>query len=284
MHKANTFFRYILVLLILLSGLTSAYAGSIRVGAYNIKSYGTTKASRPFVIEQIVKIVSRYDLVLIQEIRNRDEKAVYTLKEKLEASTGNSYSVIISKPLGRSTYKEQYAYLYKDETVSLISHYTYDDGIEPFEDTFSREPFIARFKEKESGKTFTTVGAHLAPDFVVNEMEELDNVYKDVQKRYNTQEIIFMGDFNADCHYLDEYEEENLKLKNEKFTWHIDRDQNTTTIETNNCSYDRIITTGSISKNVFEAGPFNIMNEYGFNVDEANSISDHFPVEVLIKF
>lgn len=284
MHKANIFFRYILVLLVLVSGLSAAQAGDLRIGAYNIKSYGMTKVAKPFVIENIVKIVARYDLVLIQEIRNKDEKAVYELKKKLEEYTNNAYSVIISEPLGRSTYKEQYAYLYKNKTVSLVSHYIYDDGLEPFEDTFSREPFIAKFKEKLSGKTFTTIGAHLAPDFVVNEMEELANVYKDVKKRYKTKDMIFMGDFNADCHYLDEYEEENLKLKDSKYTWHIARNQNTTTIETNDCSYDRIITTGSISKNVFDSAVFNIMNEYGLNVEEANSISDHFPVEISVNF
>ena len=48
-----------------------------------------------------------------------------------------------------------------------------------------------------------------------------------------------MGDFNADCTYMSQAEEDANPLKTDtRFTWIIDRDVDTTTSATD-CSYDR---------------------------------------------
>lgn len=42
---------------------------SFYLGSFNIQSFGPTKLSRPEFVSTVVKILSRYDVVLIQEIK-----------------------------------------------------------------------------------------------------------------------------------------------------------------------------------------------------------------------
>ncbi len=50
--------------------------GSLLIGAFNINVLGRTKVQRPEVVEVLVKILRRYDLVLIQEIRDISQTAI----------------------------------------------------------------------------------------------------------------------------------------------------------------------------------------------------------------
>lgn len=261
-------------------------AGELKIGSFNVKNFGATKAANPYVMRRLAKVLARYDIAFLQELRNKDQMAIFALKEAVEQFTGKRFSIIISQPLGRSTYKEQYAYLFNPNKVSLEDYYTYEDGEEPIYDTFSREPFIAQFKDKATKTRFTAIGVHIAPSYVVNEMDELFNVFRDIEYRWNSKNVVIMGDLNADCRYLDEYEEENLILKNDPtFTWHINRGQDTTTELNTHCAYDRFITAGEISQKVnsSKTGIYNLMEELGLYEDEANAISDHFPIELTLN-
>ncbi len=284
MNKSNSFLIYIVALFLL--GLANfAQAGELKIGSFNVKNFGTTKASNPYVMRRLARVLARYDIAFLQELRNKDQMAIFALKEALETYTGKRYSIIISQPLGRSTYKEQYAYLFNPSKVSLEDYYTYEDGEEPIYDSFSREPFIAQFKDRATKTKFTTIGVHIAPSFVVNEMDELFNVYRDIQYRWNNKNVVIMGDLNADCRYLDEYEEENLILfKDPTFSWHIKRGADSTTELNTHCAYDRFITAGKITKKVVasKTGVYNLMEELDLYEDEANAISDHFPIELTL--
>ncbi len=43
---------------------------TLLIGSFNIQSLGPTKMSRPLFVSTVVKILSRYDIVLIQEIKD----------------------------------------------------------------------------------------------------------------------------------------------------------------------------------------------------------------------
>ena len=44
---------------------------TLRVGAFNIQVFGTTKASKPEVMDVLGRIIRTYDVVAIQEIRDK---------------------------------------------------------------------------------------------------------------------------------------------------------------------------------------------------------------------
>ena len=60
---------FILIRYILLSLLALHSAKSFYLGSFNIQSLGPTKIARPEFVSVVVKVLSKYDIVLIQEIK-----------------------------------------------------------------------------------------------------------------------------------------------------------------------------------------------------------------------
>ena len=83
---------------------------SLKVGAFNIQIFGDSKVSKPLVVNALKQILPRYDLVLIQEIRDADGDSIQILLNELNDVTNLRYQMVISSRTGRSTSKEQYAY------------------------------------------------------------------------------------------------------------------------------------------------------------------------------
>ena len=49
-----------------------------RIGAFNIQVFGKSKAGKPEVMDVLAKIIRTYDVVAIQEIRDKDQTALPT--------------------------------------------------------------------------------------------------------------------------------------------------------------------------------------------------------------
>ncbi|KAI0222382.1 Deoxyribonuclease-1 [Lamellibrachia satsuma] len=86
--------------------------GGLSIAAFNVQIFGTSKAGKADVMKTLVKVVRRYDIILIQEIRDKSGTAIQQLMDEVneEAPT---YAMTISERLGRSSSKEQYAFLYR---------------------------------------------------------------------------------------------------------------------------------------------------------------------------
>lgn len=261
------------------------FGGSLRLGAFNIKSFGDKKASNTTLMDIITTIVHRYDIILIQEVRDFDLSATNTLMECV--NRGHSpyrYSHIVSEPLGRSTYQERYLYLYRMDKVSVVKNYTYDDGCEPCgTDTFIREPFNVMFSSKYTAvENFVLIPQHTSPDFAVKEVDALYDVAADVRNRWQTNDIILLGDFNAGCNYVSSSKWQHIRLFTDKsYHWLIPNDADTT-VSTTNCPYDRIVVTTDMMRGVVpgSAQVLNYMEALNLNLSMALAVSDHYPVEV----
>uniref|UniRef100_A0A8C3RPT0 Deoxyribonuclease 1 n=1 Tax=Chelydra serpentina TaxID=8475 RepID=A0A8C3RPT0_CHESE len=157
------------------------------------------------------------------------------------------YSYVISEPLGRSAYKEQYLFVYRMGVVSVVDSYYYDDGCEPCgSDTFSREPFIVKFSSPYTEvQEFVLVPLHTPPSEAVAEIDALYDVYLDVINKWGTDNILFLGDFNADCSYVGPQDWPSIRLRTSNaFQWLIP-DSADTTVSYTDCAYDRIVVSGS---------------------------------------
>jgi len=83
------------------------------------------------------------------------------------------------------------------------------------------------------------VGLHTKPADAVEEMEALVNVHAAVEQRWNTDNMLIVGDLNAECSYATQSELASLTLRNESlFSWLIGDEVDTTTKSTD-CAYDR---------------------------------------------
>ena len=92
----------------------------------------------------LVKIIVRYDILLVQEIVDTSEKAIKQLLENvndaIEEDSGK-YELITSPRIGRNKAKEQYAFFYKKSRFQIKKSLLYDD---PGERTIYRDRVCSR--------------------------------------------------------------------------------------------------------------------------------------------
>nr|XP_056722199.1 deoxyribonuclease-1-like [Euleptes europaea] len=261
---------------------------SLHIGAFNIQTFGDSKMSNETISGIIVRIVSTYDLILVQEVRDADLSAVQKLMNLLNRVSAEQYNYVVSEPLGRSTYKEQYLFIYREDQVSVLDSYLYDDGCEPCgNDTFSREPFVVKFAAPHTEvKELVLVPLHTPPAEAVAEIDALYDVYLDVISQWGSQDVLFLGDFNADCSFVRSDDWPHIRLRTSRdFQWLIP-DTADTTVTTTNCAYDRIVAAGPRQRGSIVPGTARVndfQKTFGLSYKDALAVSDHFPVEVTLK-
>ncbi|XP_070086659.1 deoxyribonuclease-1 isoform X1 [Equus caballus] len=272
--------------LLALAGLLQV-ALSLRIAAFNIRTFGETKMSNDTLSNYIVRILNRYDIALIQEVRDSHLTAVGKLLDRLNQDDPNTYHFVVSEPLGRNNYKERYLFVFRPDQVSLLDSYQYNDGCEPCgNDTFSQEPAIVKFSSPFTQvKEFAIVPLHAAPSDALAEIDSLYDVYLDVQQKWDMEDIMLMGDFNAGCSYVTSSQWPSIRLRRNPAFWWLIPDTADTTVKSTHCAYDRIVVAGTLLQEAVvpdSAVPFDFQAAYGLNDQTAEAISDHYPVEVTL--
>ncbi|HMB45371.1 MAG TPA: endonuclease/exonuclease/phosphatase family protein [Candidatus Methanoperedens sp.] len=258
--------------------ITSDYE-TIKVGAFNIKMFGTTKAGKPEVMEVLSKIIRNYDIIAIQEIRGDSQTALPALIYTVNSAGNPQYNFIVSESLGETKHtarsKERYAYFYNTQTIQLTgSSYKYPNS----NALFQREPYVSEFKAKNGNFDFVLITIHIDPDNATQEINEMPKVVEDARNRYQGEsDFIIIGDLNADCSYFNENSPSSLQTSD--YYWIINNSVDTTTIEPINCTYDRIIiTTSSLTDFTGESGVFRFDTAYNLSYISTMAVSDHYPV------
>lgn len=280
-------------LLILLPALlvTSDFQGAsaLRICAFNAHHFGESKSKDSVVMKTLVKIVTRCDLCLIQEVRDSKQQALPTLLSQLNRQSREQYDFVASERLGRSeSYQEQYAFFYRTGSVSVTAQYQFPDNRPGDRDAFAREPFVVRFRApKTEIKEFVLIPQHTSPSNTTKELDALYDVLQDVRRMWRTENIILLGDFNADCGYLAKKNRKKVRLITDpNLKWLIPEDADTTVRESTSCAYDKIVVHGKKFLDAIvpsSARVFNFQEEFRLTEKEALDVSDHYPVEVLLK-
>ncbi|KAH8861337.1 Deoxyribonuclease-1 [Schistosoma japonicum] len=259
------------------------YNECVTIGSFNIQVFGRKKMSQKDVVKVLIQILSRYDLVVIQEIRDSKNTSFKQLVNVLNEHTGGIYASILSEKLGRTYSKEQYGLIYKTKLFSVGEMVTFPHK----KNLFERPPMAVQIFTKFSEvKMFGLIVVHLDPDSVFQEANDLYNFVNQVMKIWNTQDLIILGDMNADCGYLSRKKMEQLHLrKDTKFTWIIP-DKYDTTLGKGDCAYDRIIIHGKQLKQAIKPGSakaYQFPIELKINNQLAKQVSDHYPVEMVMN-
>ncbi|CAH1252054.1 DNASE1 [Branchiostoma lanceolatum] len=274
--------RYGFALLTLGVLALSGACTALKIGAFNIQTFGRSKMSKPEVVEILLQISERYDILLIQEIRDSTFTAIYSFLDQLNERQGNDYSMLLSERLGRSSYyMEQYAILYRnDRELTPIGDYHYSDP----GDIFHREPYVIRFLSgTTSVQDFVLVPLHADPEDAVVENNQLYNVYLDAVDRWGDQDVLIFGDLNADCSYVGSSDWSSIRIwTDNRFDWLIGNEADTT-VKSTHCAYDRLVVAGpQLQAAVVSYSVFDYKSEYRLTQTEAEAVSDHWPVEMDI--
>jgi len=246
----------------------------LKIGAFNVQVFGTTKTANGEVMDVLGQIIRSYDIIAIQEIRDSTGTALPALLEEVN-SDGSLYAYVAGERLGRTVSKEQYAFFYDTQTCLLIG--TPQTYPEPEGDVFHREPYAAFFAGREGGFSAVLVTIHTDPDEAEEEIGALADVVPWAQDAFGGEEdVIVMGDFNADGSYFDE--DTYPPLRASGYTWLITNDMDTTTGSTD-CTYDRIVITDSLLDGyVGKKGVDRFDVTYGLDPTRTAAVSDHYPV------
>ncbi len=276
---------------VLLSGCVP-YAGNPRptlhIASFNLASFGTVKASNAEILDAYARIIRHFDVIALQEIQDAGGTAIASLLNKIN-ETGRTYDFVIGPRLGRTSSKEQYAFLYDSVTVTPLSGaYTFDDdgdgnGSNDEDDSthpgdlFEREPLIANFK---AGRfDFVLVNIHTQAGDVQTEVGYLPAVMADAETRLGDSDVICLGDYNADGAYYDEDELGNV-FPGTDYVSIVDNAADTMSTAST-LTYDRIIakeTTADDFSGEWGIMIFEQIIDFGSLTIAATDVSDHYPV------
>ncbi len=245
---------------------------TITIAAFNIQVFGQSKLSKPRVMDILARLVREFDVVAIQEIRSKDQDVMPRFIEIINAA-GRNYDFVIGPRLGDTSSKEQYAFVFDRQTIEVDRTFTYT--VNDPDNLLHREPLVGWFRTRgpseEEAFTFTLVNVHTDPDVVAAEMSVMDDVYRVVRDDgRNEDDVIILGDFNADDAHLGEL------AQVPGITWAISG------IPTNvrrTEQYDNIIFHSQATREfVGRSGVVDFMRDYNLSAEEALEVSDHLPV------
>lgn len=254
----------------------------IRIATFNIQVFGEKKSSDPNVMQALAAIVASFDMVAIQEVRSPQSMPVARLVDLINRS-GGRYEATVSEPVGRTSQKAQYAFVWDTTRMRLIPGSSYvvrDDA-----DRMHREPMVASFETRApaaQGRApfrFTAINAHTDPDEVstratTSELNVLDDVFVRVREyEYNSngeEDVILMGDLNVNTAGLGE-------LAQIPGVFSIAGDIPTNTAGTK--TYDHIlIDRNTTAEFTGRFGVIDFVRDFGLTPEQAVLVSDHRPV------
>ncbi|XP_066925693.1 uncharacterized protein [Clytia hemisphaerica] len=258
----------------------SANINSATIATFSINRFNQKKYENNEVKEYLLKILSRYDFIFIQEVQDESEEFIHLFIEELKGMTGKSYKYKLGKASGRKSKKNQLMFLYRDSLFTLIDHYQYQDN----DDKFERQPFIAKFRSnKLEVEEFAVIGVCLHYDSVEAEINHLASVHEEMKNFWGDIPTLIMGNFMTGGSHISKTKlRETALQKDSNYVWFVDNID--TTVLKNKYCYDRIIGYGNITENIQldSVKAFRFDDEFGLSMDEAKAITDHYPVEVVI--
>ncbi|KAK0041732.1 deoxyribonuclease-1 [Biomphalaria pfeifferi] len=251
----------------------------IKIAAFNIKGFGRAKMTNGVTAGYIQDIVGRYDIILIQEVRDTTGFALNKLWTGLNRT--DSWGLTVSGLVGRTNYKEQYAFFYRTKKIKVTGSFQYDDKLN---DLFEREPFAIEIEytsaKRSSKSRVVLLALHTKPQDTIQELKSLPQAMRAVYGGFKRAKgIIALGDLNADCSYLSNAMKKQMEIfqSDGDFVSIIPDTEDTTVAAGTNCAYDRAIILGQDVK-VSDAGPYRFDSELGLEVETALTISDHYPI------
>ncbi len=127
---------------------------TIRIASFNVSGWGDANRDRPAVTDMLVRLISQFDVIAIQDIRTRRDDLLPNLMIELNRG-GRAFDFMIGPRVGRGESFEQLAFIFDTDRIETdrFQLYTVADP----EDIITREPLVGWFRTKQvnSREAFT---------------------------------------------------------------------------------------------------------------------------------
>ena len=244
----------------------------IVVASFNIQVFGESKLAQPNVVEILARVVRKFDIVAIQEVRAKSNDILPRFLRAVNAD-GSRYHYVIGPREGRTVSKEQYAFVY--DTTRIEVDPTSLGVVPDPSDRLHRPPMVARFRTRvvpvQAAFTFWLVNTHTDPDEVPQELDALAHVFQSLQQaRPDEDDVIMLGDLNAGPPQFNAFQ------RVPGIGWAV---AGTTTNTRRTKTYDNLVFSRPVTAEYLNAwGVYDLQNVFGLPLDTALKVSDHNPV------
>jgi deoxyribonuclease-1-like protein len=250
---------------------------SVRIASFNIQTFGKSKLEEPRVAYTLAEIIRQFHVVAIQEIRTQDSFHMQHFVQ-LVNSTGRKYDFVVGPPIGNSTYKEQYAFVFDTERIMVDRNTVFTVG-DP-DNLLHREPYVASFATRmpaDVAFTFTLINVHTQPEpasALDAELAALAEVYREVRRTGRGEDdIIMLGDFNADDRKILAHQ----RLGKLPYVTPLVRGV-FSNVRQNELYDNLMVHLPSTTEYLGRSGVYNFAQPLNLKPGEAEQVSDHFPV------
>ncbi len=247
-------------------------ADAVLIASFNIQVFGESKLAKPQVVDVLARVVRRFDIVAVQEVRAKSDSVVPSFVAAINAD-GSRYQHVIGPRLGRTASKEQYTFIYDTTRIELdpSSVATLPNP----GDKLHRPPLRARFRARtnppDAGFSFWLVDIHTDPDEVPQEVDALADAFVSMRS-VNPEEddVILLGDLNAAPSQFG-------RIKQiPGIGWAV---SGVTTNTRRTKTYDNLIFDRTVTgEYTGRWGVLDLQNTFGISLDKALEVSDHNPV------
>ncbi|MFM1904748.1 MAG: hypothetical protein RLZZ440_2648 [Planctomycetota bacterium] len=245
---------------------------ALLISSFNIQVFGESKLAKPQVVEILARVVRKFDIVAIQEVRAKSDDIIPRFVQAVNAD-GSRYHYLIGPREGRTNSKEQYVFVYDTTRVEVDAS---SAGVFPDpSDRLHRPPMCARFRTRimpaQAAFTFWLVDIHTDPDEVPQELAALADVFVAMQSaRPDEDDVILLGDLNAGPPEFGSFQ------KIPGIGWAV---SGTTTNTRRTKTYDNLVFARPATAEYLGAwGVLDLQATFGLPLDNALEVSDHNPV------
>jgi deoxyribonuclease-1-like protein len=245
---------------------------ALLISSFNIQVFGESKLAKPQVVEILARVVRKFDIVAIQEVRAKSDDIIPRFVQAVNAD-GSRYHYLIGPREGRTTSKEQYVFVYDTTRVEVDPS---SAGVFPDpSDRLHRPPMCARFRTRitpaQAAFTFWLVNIHTDPDEVPQELAALADVFQAMQTaRPDEDDVILLGDLNAGPPEFTSFQ------RIPGIGWAV---SGTTTNTRRTKTYDNLVFARPATSEYLGAwGVLDLQSTFGIPLDNALEVSDHNPV------
>lgn len=284
--RTGTIVGIIVALLLCLSSCQApsprGYDDILRVGSFNIQSFGSTKAGRLGTMEVLSEIVSIFDILAVQEVGSGNSSALdETCIASMEALL-RGVNAIVGEGAFSYVRFDQYAIMYRNAAVELLAYGPYTG-----EQVFVYPPLSAYFKSRLGNLDCSIMSIHISPSKAAVEIAALPLAMAEVASLYGDPDVICAGDFNADgAYYIEGAGPELAGFPSEVFITVIPNTADTTVASSSN-TYDRMQLTHSMSSDYswrWEVYAFGLYHDVTrcegpeSMAGTEGAVSDHYPI------
>jgi hypothetical protein len=177
---------------------------TIRVATFDLDGLDDNRLANPKVCEGLVRILTRFDVVALQNIRSDNHGVMLRLKDQINA-TGRTYDFVTCPALDKEADDVFNALLF-DETTVEVDHSTVHSVVLP-PGMFHARPLVAEFRVRgppaKEAFSFELVDVLVDPPGGPEDLDLLASIFRaERDNGHGEDDIILLGDLETDPDHL----------------------------------------------------------------------------------